>query len=225
MLLHEVSNKTTVIDGFTETVGEILHYLKNGFRKVKRELKLTKSAIRSLERLSDRFSPLASRAYRTKRRDCVLEDIIAECKGMRERQIEKLKIRVRIVTSSKHRVAIDPGELIAIILNLMDNSLYWLGVKKQKEKIIEFCIDFFKDNVERIYLKVSDNGPGIAPEDEEMVFWPGVTRKPEGLGMGLTVASELVEQYGGRMLLSQPGELGGATFGFDLPLLVRRKRS
>ena len=36
--------------------------------------------------------------------------------------------------------------------------------------------------------------------------------------MGLVVASEMVEDRGGRMRTSVPGELGGATFEFDLPL-------
>lgn len=225
MLLHEVKTKTTIIGGFTNTVKEILVNLKNGFKKIKRNLEFTESAVRSLERLSDRFSPLASRAYRTRRRDCVLENIIEECKGMRERQIEKLKIEVRHISSSKHRVAVGPGELIAIILNLLDNSLYWLEFEKQKTRKIEFWIGAFNADKDRIYVKVSDNGPGIDPEYEERIFWPGVSRKPEGLGMGLTVAAELVDQSGGRMHLIQPGELGGATFGFDLPLLAERKMS
>ena len=37
--------------------------------------------------------------------------------------------------------------------------------------------------------------------------------------MGLTVASELVEAYGGKMLTSHPGNLGGASFAFDVPVL------
>jgi hypothetical protein len=36
--------------------------------------------------------------------------------------------------------------------------------------------------------------------------------------MGLTVASELVSQYGGNMSLIKPGELGGLTLRFDLPI-------
>ena len=45
-----------------------------------------------------------------------------------------------------------------------------------------------------------------------------MTRKPDGIGMGLTVASELIDGHGGKMRTVVPGELGGATFEFDLPL-------
>ena len=68
---------------------------------------------------------------------------------------------------------------------------------------------------------VSDSGPGIADEDLERVFWPGVTRKPDGIGMGLTVASEIVAAYNGRM--STERVEGGARFAFDLPCVSQTK--
>jgi C4-dicarboxylate-specific signal transduction histidine kinase len=73
---------------------------------------------------------------------------------------------------------------------------------------------------ERVRVSVSDSGPGVAGEDVEKIFLPGVTRKTGGIGMGLTVAAELVSEYGGRLALEQPGRLGGATFTFDIPLKV-----
>ena len=63
-----------------------------------------------------------------------------------------------------------------------------------------------------------DTGPGLDERVVDKVFWPGVTRRPNGIGMGLTVASELVSEYGGRMFTKHPGAKGGASFAFDLPL-------
>ena len=67
-------------------------------------------------------------------------------------------------------------------------------------------------------MRVSDQGPGIGSEDVEKVFWPGFTRKPGGIGMGLTVVSELVAAYGGRAGIEATQAGAGATFDFDLPL-------
>jgi K+-sensing histidine kinase KdpD len=39
--------------------------------------------------------------------------------------------------------------------------------------------------------------------------------------MGLTVASEIVDAYDGKMALVQPGELGGASLEFDLPIKAK----
>ena len=82
---------------------------------------------------------------------------------------------------------------------------------------MEFCLTPL-DHGDRVCVSVHDTGPGLDKEDMEKVFWPGVTRKPGGIGMGLTVASELVAAYGGRMATNYPGAKGGASFAFDLPL-------
>jgi signal transduction histidine kinase len=70
----------------------------------------------------------------------------------------------------------------------------------------------------RVRVWVHDNGPGIADEDREKILWPGFTRKPGGIGMGLTVASELIAEYGGALAVDSNPLLGGASFMFDLPL-------
>jgi len=114
-------------------------------------------------------------------------------------------------------VAVDPGELDAVILNLITNAVYWLGQADARSRQIDFQVSVL-DGGSRVRLWVHDNGPGIHEEDVEKVFWPGVTHKPGGIGMGLTVASELVAEYGGRMFTKYPGIKGGASFAFDVPV-------
>jgi len=69
---------------------------------------------------------------------------------------------------------------------------------------------------------VQDNGPGIAPDQEAVVFekFRQVSGddhyRPGGTGLGLPISRQIVEHFGGRMWLrSTPGQ--GATFGFSLP--------
>ena len=71
----------------------------------------------------------------------------------------------------------------------------------------------------RVDVSINDSGPGIDDEDLEKIFLPGVTRKPDGIGMGLNIASELVAVYSGEMkAMRHPTQLGGASLTFDLPL-------
>ena len=79
------------------------------------------------------------------------------------------------------------------------------------------------DTEGRVKVTVTDTGCGISTEDLERVFWPGVTRKPGGIGMGLTVASELVDAYDGKMAVEHRREGEGASFVFDLPVLKQRR--
>ncbi len=71
-------------------------------------------------------------------------------------------------------------------------------------------------------LEVQDNGPGIAPDQEAVVFEKfrqvagDAHYRPGGTGLGLPISRQIVEHFGGRMWLrSAPGE--GACFGFQIP--------
>ena len=48
-----------------------------------------------------------------------------------------------------------------------------------------------------VEIKITDTGPGIAPEQKQMVFQPFVTTKSAGLGLGLALAQRIVERHGG----------------------------
>ena len=66
--------------------------------------------------------------------------------------------------------------------------------------------------------EVRDTGSGIAPEHLDKIFEPFFTTKPEdrGTGLGLPVAREIVESYGGKLVV-QSTVGAGTTFTFDLP--------
>jgi two-component system NtrC family sensor kinase len=67
-------------------------------------------------------------------------------------------------------------------------------------------------------MDVRDTGTGIAPENMEKIFAPFFTTKPvgKGTGLGLSVCYGIVEQMGGRLMVSsQVGE--GSQFTVTLP--------
>lgn len=65
-------------------------------------------------------------------------------------------------------------------------------------------------------LTVADNGPGIAADRECEIFTPFVTGRPDGLGLGLGIARDIVVEFGGTLDLV-PSPLGGAAFRVILP--------
>ena len=216
MLVHEIRNRTTIIGSFLNSFGTKLKSLNENRRKrYDRAVK----AVDSLERLSDTFLPLASRSFkRRRRRYSVLEKHIKECVALRKNVMDSMDIKCR-VPETETRIAVDPGELDAIILNLLENAEYWLGNSDDKREI-QFRLKRINGG-RRVRVSVHDTGPGIDDDNVEKIFWPGVTSKPEGIGMGLTVAAELVAAYGGDISTIHPGEKGGASFAFDLPVQER----
>ena len=65
-------------------------------------------------------------------------------------------------------------------------------------------------------LDVVDNGPGVAEEIIETIFFPMVTNRAEGSGLGLSIAQSLVQQHNGLILCeSRPGQ---TVFSVLLPI-------
>jgi two-component system, OmpR family, sensor histidine kinase KdpD len=71
-----------------------------------------------------------------------------------------------------------------------------------------------------LVISVADRGPGLAPTEENKVFekfYRGHRTRPGGLGLGLSIARQLVEAHGGE-LVAQNREGGGARFSIRLPI-------
>jgi two-component system sensor histidine kinase KdpD len=71
-----------------------------------------------------------------------------------------------------------------------------------------------------LVISVADHGPGLAPGEENKVFekfYRGPRTRPGGLGLGLSIARQLVEAHGGQ-IVAQNQENGGARFSIRLPI-------
>jgi signal transduction histidine kinase len=62
---------------------------------------------------------------------------------------------------------------------------------------------------------VSDTGPGPAEDVQQTLFEPFVTEKPDGVGLGLSVAREVAEQHGGHIAWHRAD--GVTCFTVELP--------
>jgi signal transduction histidine kinase len=76
----------------------------------------------------------------------------------------------------------------------------------------------------RVEIRVSDTGPGVAPEIRKRIFDPGVSTKSNGWGVGLSLARRIVEDvHDGQLQLAPSGP--GATFVLSLPIAVAEKET
>ncbi len=65
-------------------------------------------------------------------------------------------------------------------------------------------------------IEIEDDGPGIPTELQDTVFYPLVTSKPEGTGLGLPAAQELLSRHGG--LIEFESRPGRTLFAVRIPL-------
>jgi len=112
----------------------------------------------------------------------------------------------------------DPGRLQQIIWNLLTNAIKFTP----KGGRVEVRLDRVDSHTE---ITISDTGQGIAPEFIRHVFErfrqsdASSTRTHGGLGLGLSIVSQLVELHGGTITASSPGKGLGTSFKVELPLL------
>jgi signal transduction histidine kinase len=131
--------------------------------------------------------------------------------------IESVGTDGRTVFNLKIGVARMQGTRIVVrqvLQNLVTNSI------KHNDKITGRVEVEVKDLGEMLCFSVSDNGPGIHPDQAESIFemftTSGSADGYTNTGIGLPVAKKLVEESGGRLWVDKPGT-AGARFCFTLP--------
>jgi two-component system, NtrC family, sensor kinase len=106
-------------------------------------------------------------------------------------------------------------QLSQIVLNLLVNAVQALSPGPRERTAI--TIRLFQTE-EWGCLEVTDNGPGIAPEDLERIFHPFFTTKAHGgTGLGLAISRRIAEELGGKLEVENRPH-AGALFRLRLPL-------
>jgi signal transduction histidine kinase len=109
---------------------------------------------------------------------------------------------------------IDRTQLIRIITNLVKNAIQSIP-ENQPEKAISVTVKKEADNV---LIIVKDNGIGIEPQDISRIFEPKFTTKSSGMGLGLGIIKNIIENYKGTITFDTAfGK--GTTFTVSLPII------
>jgi signal transduction histidine kinase len=94
--------------------------------------------------------------------------------------------------------------VIGTILNILDNSIWWLDYGDVKDKKIYITVT---DKIpDFLSVVIADNGPGFSLPTEEIVK-PFVSAKPDGMGLGLHIAKSVMEAHGGELLFQDEGDV------------------
>jgi PAS domain S-box-containing protein len=107
----------------------------------------------------------------------------------------------------------DRVQLQQVILNLIMNAIDAMSTISDRPRTL--LIKSAKD-AEGVLIQVQDSGKGLDPENSDRMFESFFTTKPEGIGIGLSISSSIVEAHGGS-LSAKARASHGATFEFTLP--------
>ena len=111
----------------------------------------------------------------------------------------------------------DPQQIEMVFTILLENALAATQGKGSIDvhvSSVQFLDALFSESLE---IEVADTGPGIREEDKKRIFEPYFSTKPDGTGMGLSIARKIIQDNGGSIeVYSKPHF--GAVFRFSLPV-------
>ncbi len=207
---HELNNPLTSLIGFAELLqsGGMDEKQSSYLNYIVKSSQRCHKIVQSLLGFSRQHPPERTLVKVNEILDAVLELLAYE---MRTSNIEVL---------TRHDLSLPPifgdsHQLQQVVLNLLNNGRQAIQSAQgngQIRIVTERAGSFVR-------VTISDNGPGISPENLAKLFDPFFTTKPvgQGTGLGLSLCYGIIKEHGGSIhAASQPG--AGATFAIELPI-------
>lgn len=145
----------------------------------------------------------------------VMKMVLADVSSMAEAHNQRLQ---SIMPLPNLKINVDRGKLIMALTNILNNAIKFTP----EGRAIKF---YYEKHDDDIWLIVQDEGIGIAPEHYERIFEEffqvedHMTRKHNGMGLGLSIAKAVATAHKGRIWLTSDGLDQGSTFYISLPLV------
>lgn len=140
----------------------------------------------------------------------VSEEIVGNL-NLYENLIGKQKIKINFKKPKEPLIVhMQRSVLGQIVANLIDNSIYWLTRHHGDGKggNINIQLTILKQGFK---IRFCDDGPNIQEQDKERIFDQNFSTKPNGMGLGLYIARQIIESYG-KLIYRDDCRLPGACF-------------
>ncbi len=209
-LAHEINNPLQSVIGCMELAEESL---VGGDEQDAREL--LQIAIDELERAAgivNRLRDLGRRSRPEDREPTDVNALLEQVLMLTRKRCQNAQVEVVWRPAGDlPSLRLVPGRLRQVFLNLVLNAVEAMPDGGR----LEVCTGPAAESA-GVCISFADSGPGIAPKDLPHIFDPFYTTKSDGLGLGLYVTQNVVENHGGRIEVdSRLGE--GATVTVWLP--------
>ena len=151
-----------------------------------------------------------------------LEQVYALAEADKDKNVEL----IRDYDPSIPEINGDENLFIQAILNIVKNSQQAIESTEMPSITIKSRIEYGKPINGTIHqticaIDIKDNGPGIPKDLHDQVFFPMVSVKEHGSGLGLTIAQDIIRIHGGGIVFeSGPGE---TVFSIHIPIRIENK--
>jgi signal transduction histidine kinase len=187
----------------------VIHEVEKIILEVQKVLKSEKassrvmSLVKHLSSLIDGYSEIIRKSSQTNED---LKEVIEQALFNTEYRLSSHKIEVIPAYKTykgKTRSKIARSLLISSLMNVFDNSIYWLEKSGRPNK--KLYIDISDEESGHVNIIVADNGTGFLIPTEEITE-PYVSAKPGGMGLGLHIAREIMLAHSGKLAFPDWGD-------------------
>lgn len=203
---HEIKNPLTPMRLTVQDFER--RFNPNDEEAVKKLHEFTKKVIQQIDTLSSIASAFSSFAKMPAQQNELID------------VTETIKLATGIFTEENIKVLIpdeniyikfDKTQLIRVITNLLKNALQATAEKEHPKVVVQVSQDH-----KNVSISVSDNGKGINEEHQDKIFEPKFTTKTSGMGLGLGMVKNIVNNYNGSIkFVTKEGK--GTTFTIQIP--------
>lgn len=204
---HEIRNPLSSVKGFAT-------YFRDKFKDNPQDRDTATTMIQEVERLDRVIGQLLefARPSTLRIKPVRIADLVQHSLKLIDGDARTKGIEVKSeVPSNLPDIPIDADRMSQVLLNLYLNSMQAMDA----QGILEVTVS--RDETRKLTtIIVADNGGGIDPADQERIFDPYFTTKPDGTGLGLAIVHKIIDAHHGTVKVkSKPGL--GTTITLILP--------
>lgn len=211
VLTHEIMNSVTPISSLAGTISGIIQQQSKHQDQEPDYMDDIRTALDTIERRSNgliRFVETYRSLTKIPRPNfqiVPLQPLVERLMTLVKGQVAPEKVTIiHQIEPATLEVTADPDMLEQVLLNLLINALQAFRGGSGQIKLISGI-----DRRGRIYIRISDDGPGISADVQEKIFIPFFTTKKEGSGIGLSLCRQIMRMHRGSIAVHS--ELGNGT--------------
>jgi two-component system nitrogen regulation sensor histidine kinase NtrY len=220
-LAHEIKNPLTPIQLCAERMRRQFSGAPPAARALVEECTTTiVGEVESLKALVDEFAQFARMpAPRAVPSD--LNGVLTETLALYNGLFREIRIEPQFA-SALPAVRLDVEQVRRVVINLVDNAVEALGgsgaAARSNGDAPAIVVGTRHDPANGVVrVTVSDNGPGIPPEDRDKLFMPYYSTKRRGSGLGLAIVRRIIAEHGGSIEATD-NDPHGTVFTIELPV-------
>ena len=216
VLTHEIMNSITPISSLASTVNEMLNA---GSADNERELSAEamddiREAVGTIEKRSAGLLHFVD-AYRNLThiphpafRLCAIRELFSRVQTLMQSQLAGACVEFAIsIEPEKLELSMDPDLIEQVLINLIRNAIQSMSGQSGKRLALSARVD----ETGRVWMEITDNGPGIPRDIQPRIFIPLFTTKEDGSGIGLSLSRQIMRLHGGT-ITCRSAEGQGTTF-------------